>query len=115
MDTFSTSNVLDKISGLSTQIMAVFTSFMQHTRYFFINNVSTTNATIQVPGNIYLLSETNTIILNNNLSIIYGNTLPTNITDYAIGSLFIMTTTGDLYIKKIINNNPSWCKVQLAN
>jgi hypothetical protein len=70
---------------------------------------------IMYPGNIYLLSDTNTIILNNNLSIIYGDTLPINKDDYAIGSLFIMTTTGDLYIKKIINNNPSWCKVQLAN
>ena len=115
MDTFSTSSVLDRINGLSTQIMAVFTSFMQHTRYFFINNMSTTDAHIQVPGNIYLLSDTNTIILNNNLSIIYGNELPTDIINYAIGSLFIMTTIGDMYILKLINNNRTWCKVQLAN
>jgi hypothetical protein len=115
MDTFKTNSVLDKISSLSKQIMAVFTSFMQHTRYFFINNVSTTDATIKVPGNIYLLSDTNTIFFNNNLCIIYGDTLPTNISNYAIGSIFISTNTGDLYVKKNIDDNPTWCKIQLVN
>jgi hypothetical protein len=116
MDTsFSTNSVFDKINNLSTQVIAIFTAFMQHTKYFFINNTETTDAIIDVPGNIYLLSNTNTVILNNNLCIIYGNILPSNIDDYAIGSLFILTSTGDLYIKKIISGNPSWCKVQLVN
>ena len=90
MDTsFSTNSVFDKINNLSTQVIAIFTAFMQHTKYFFINNTETTDAIIDVPGNIYLLSNTNTVILNNNLCIIYGNILPSNIDDYAIGSLFI--------------------------
>ncbi len=112
MDTFSTNTVLDRISNLSNQIMAIFSSFIQHTKYFFINNMNNIyNATIQVPGNIYLLSDTNMIILNNNIHIVHGNILPTNIDDYTNGSLFISTVDGDLYIKKIINDNATWCKI----
>ena len=106
---FVPSSVYDKINKLYTQIIGVYSAFIQHTKYFFINS---TDAKIDVPGDIYLISNNNTIYLNNNnLSITYGDILP-DVNNFAFGSLFILTTTGDLYIKQNKNDNINWYTVQ---
>ena len=115
------SYVQNTINKLTTQITNVYAAFIQHTKYFFINNSSSNSssnstpskidATINVSGDINLLSENNTINLNNNnLRITFGDT-PPNSNNYALGSLFI-STSGNLYIKQSINGSIRWNQFQ---
>jgi len=112
MNNSFSSTIYDKINSLVTQITAVYSAFIQHTTYFFTHNTSsnTTDIYIKSSNDIYLLSNNNIHINNSNLCISSGNTLP-DISNYALGSLFILTTTGELYIIQSKNNQIGWYNV----
>jgi hypothetical protein len=116
MNTPYSSTVYDKINNLVTYVNSVYSAFIQHTKYFFTNNIST-NATdiyLNSTNDIYLLSTNNNIHINtSSLCISSGENLP-NINNYAVGSLFILTTTGELYIKQNKNDIINWYVVSTS-
>ena len=110
MASFTSKTIYDRISQLVTQITNVYAAFIAHTKHFFTqtNLSNTIDSIINTTGNIYLLSNNNTIYINtNSLCLIHGENLP-DANNYAIGSLFISTITGEIYVKQIKNDIVDW-------
>lgn len=109
MNTPLSNTIYDKISYLVTYVNSVYDAFIRHTKYIFTKNISENTTDIYLSANdIYLLSNNNNIYINtSNLCISSGEILP-EINNYQMGSLFILTTNGNLYIKQNKNDIINW-------